>query len=199
MTRLAAGSKNLFSTAFKVVIFIIAVNLFFPSGAFCSPKKLVDDSEYSDKDFRRCNIKDYSDMVDGDDVHWVWIDPAVKVSQYRLKEGKVENKSDIHSRSMLEMVRNVFKDTFADMDVKGEKGTLTADICVFWAENFSGGKAWIPFVGGHQMQAGIGVEMVLHEGKRVVAKFRHDAREGVQIEAAAQEVAGDLMKYIGDH
>ncbi len=55
------------------------------------------------------------------------------------------------------------------------------------------------FVGGHQMQAGIGTEWVLRDGKRTAAKFRHDAREGVQIEAAAQEVVGDLMKYIGDH
>jgi hypothetical protein len=199
MTKLAAGSKKVFNTAFKVVIFISAVNLFFPAGAFCSPKKLVDDSEYSDKDFRKCNISDYSNMVDGGDVHWVWIDPAVKVSQYRLKEGKVENKSDIHSKKMVETVRDLFRDAFADMQTSGGKGTLTADICIYWAENFSAGKAWIPFAGAHQMQAGIGVEMVLRDGKRIVAKFRHDAREGVQIEAATQEVAGDLTKYIGDH
>jgi hypothetical protein len=50
------------------------------------------------------------------------------------------------------------------------------------------------------MQAGLGVEMVLRDGKsRTVAKFRHSAREGAQIEAAAQEVAGDLVKYISKH
>jgi len=32
-----------------------------------------------------------------------------------------------------------------------------------------------------------------------VGKFRHSAREGMQIENAAQEVAGDLMKYMGNH
>jgi hypothetical protein len=168
--------------------------------ASASPKKLVDDSEYSDKEFRKCIIKDYSDMVDGDDVNWVWTDSKERLSAYRIKEGKVENKSDMHSRSMVETVKNVFKDTFADMEVKGSKGTLTADICIFDAQNFSAGKAWIPFSGGHQMQAGIGVEMVLRDGKnRVVGKFRHWAREGAQIENAAQEVAQDLMKYIGDH
>ncbi len=186
-------------TALKGVVFILSALLLVPAGAFGSEKKLVNDSEYKEKDFRRCNIKDYSDLVDGGDVHWVWVDPSVKLSQYKLKEGKVENKSDIHSRSMVEMVKNLLKDTFADMQGK-DKGTLTADVCIFWAENFSGGKAWIPFVGGHQMQAGIGMEWLLRDGKnRVVAKFRHDAREGVQIEAAAQEVVGDLMKYIGDH
>jgi hypothetical protein len=183
----------------SITIFM-AILLFIPAAALCSPKKLVDDSEYSDKDFRRCIIKDYADMVDGDDIGWVWTDPNVKLSAYRIKEGKVENRSEMRSRAMLETVKTVFKDTFADMEAKGEKGTLTADICVYEAENFSGGKAWIPFVGAHQMQAGLGVEMVLRDARnRTVAKFRHSAREGAQIENAAQEVAGDLMKYIGDH
>ncbi len=179
------------------VVFILAAILLVPAVALGSEKRLVDDGEYKDN-FRKCIISDYSNMVDGGDVHWVWVDPSVKLSGYKLKEGKVENKSEIRSRSMVDMVKNLVKDTFADMEGK-EKGTLTADVCIYWAENFSGGKAWIPFVGGHQMQAGIGMEWVLRDGKRTVAKFRHDAREGVQIEAAAQEVVGDLMKYIGDH
>jgi len=182
------------------IIIFMAILLFIPAAALCSPKKLVNDSEYSDKDFRKCIIKDYADMVDGDDIRWVWTDPNVKLAAYRIKEGKVENKSEMRSRSMLETVKTVFKDTFADMEGKGEKGTLTADICIYEAENFSGGKAWIPFVGAHEMQAGLGVEMVLRDAKnRVVGKFRHSAREGAQIENAAQEVVGDLMKYIGDH
>ena len=187
-------------TASASIIIFMAILLLIPAAALCSPKKLVDDSEYSDKEFRKCIIKDYADMVDGDDISWVWTDPNVKLAAYRIKEGKVENKSDMRSRSMLETVKTVFKDTFADMEAKGEKGTLTADICIYEAENFSGGKAWIPFVGAHQMQAGLGVEMVLRDAKnRTVAKFRHSAREGAQIENAAQEVAGDLMKYISDH
>jgi len=181
------------------IIFFLAM-LIIPAVAFSSPKKLVDDNDYTDKDFRKCSISDYSDMVDGDDIKWVWTDPAVKLSGYKIKEGKVENKSAMRSKSMVETVKNVFRDTFADMEAKGGKGTLTADICIYEAENFSGGKAWIPFVGGHEMQAGVGVEVILRDAKnRVVGKFRHSAREGVQIENAAQEVVGDLMKYIGDH
>ena len=172
----------------------------FPNYAECTPAKLVESSEYKEKDFHKGIITDYSNMVDGDDVQWVWIDPAIKLSQYGLKVGKVENRSDLRSRSMVETVRNVFKDTFADLKAKGGKGTLSADLCIYEAENFSAGKAWIPFAGGHQMQAGIGIEMVLRDARnRTVGKFRHFAREGAQIEAAAQEVAGDLMKYIASH
>jgi len=199
MTMHYATINGGFKAASGSIIFFLAI-LLIPAAAFCSPKKLVDDSEYTDKDFRKCNISDYTDMVDGDDIKWVWIDPAVKLAGYKIKEGKVENKSEMRSKSMLETVKNVFRDTFADMETKGDKGTLTADICIFEAENFSSGKAWIPFVGGHEMQAGVGVEMLLRDAKsRLVGKFRHSAREGAQVENAAQEVVGDLMKYIGDH
>lgn len=200
MTMNRAKETGIFRKVSGGILFLLAALLLIPAVALSSPKKLVDDSDYTDKDFRKCNISDYSDMVDGDDINWVWIDPAVKLAGYKIKEGKVENRSDLHSKSMVETVKNVFKDTFADMEGKGNKGTLTADICIYQAENFSGGKAWIPFVGGHEMQAGVGVEMVLRDGKnRIVGKFRHSAREGVQIENAAQEVAGDLMKYMGNH
>jgi len=181
----------------RFIMTLVLALFLFPNGAMCAPSKLVESSEYMEKDFHRGIITDYSNMVDGDDVQWVWIDPSVKLSQYGLRVGKVENKSELRSRSMVETVKNVFKDTFAD---RQGKGTLTADLCIYEAENFSAGKAWIPFAGGHQMQAGIGIEMVLRDAKnRTVGKFRHFAREGAQIEAAAQEVAADLMKYIASH
>jgi hypothetical protein len=197
---LTSASKALCRATSRCIMAVVLALFLFPSGARCAPSRLVESNEYKDKDFHKGIITDYSNMVDGDDVQWVWIDPAVKLSQYKLKVGKVENKSDLRSRSMVETVKNVFKDAFSDMEAKGGGGTLNADLCIYEAENFSAGKAWIPFVGGHQMQAGIGIEMVLRDAKnRIVGKFRHSAREGAQIEAATQEVAGDLMKYIAGH
>jgi hypothetical protein len=183
----------------KISVFLSMVLLASATLASASDK-LIDSSDYSDKDFNKCIITDYSDMVDGDNIQWVWTDPAIKLSQYNLKVGKVENKSKIHSKSLVESVKSVFSETFTDSDSKGKNGTLTADICVYEAEHFSAGKAWIPFVGGHEMQAGMGVEMVLRNGNnKTVAKFRHSAREGAEIEAATQEVANDLMEYISGH
>ena len=166
----------------------LAVALLASATVVSAADKLVDSSDYSDKDFKKCIITDYTDMVDGDDIQWVWTDPAIKLSQYDLKVGKVENKSKVRSKSLVESVKSVFSETFADRDSKGGSGTLTADICVYEAEHFSAGKAWIPFVGGHEMQAGMGVEMVLRNGKnKTVAKFRHSAREGAEIEAATRK------------
>lgn len=199
------GSKvTINATAWGKAIFlsicIVFVTVFLPpSPAFCSPSRLVESSDYKDNDFRKGIISDYTDMVEGDDINWVWSDPSEKLAQYKLKLGQIKNTSEIHSKSLVDQVKSLFKDTFADMDTKGNK-VLVADVCIYEAQNMSMGKAWIPFVGAHQMQAGIGLEMVLHDKNgKPVAKLRHFAREGVQLEAAAQEVVGDLMKYIANH
>lgn len=195
MTTQLAGTRE----KARGIVTVLVAALLLAAAPACA-ERLMDSDDYKDKDFRKCIIADYSDMADGDDIQWVWTDPSVKLAGYRLKLGKVENKSQLRSRSLVESVRSVFGDTFADMEPKGANATLTADVCIYEAEHFSAGKAWIPFVGGHQMQAGMGVEMVLRDGKnRIVAKFRHSAREGAEIEAATHEVAGDLMKYVGDH
>jgi len=182
------------------IIILTFTLLIMPAGIICAAEKLTESSDYHDKDFRKCCITDYSDMVDGGDIQWVWVNPSESLANYKIKLGSVENKSQIRSKSMVASVKGIFSDTFADLDVKGAKGTLTAEICIYEAENFSTAKAWIPFVGGHKMQAGLGVEMILrNDSSKPVAKFRHSAREGVQIEAAAQEVVGDLTRYISGH
>jgi len=185
--------------SFRKISLFLAVALVASATVVSAADKLVNSSDYSDKDFKKCSIADYTDMVDGDDIQWVWTDPAIKLSTYDLKVGKVENKSEVRKKSLVESVKTVFSESFADRESKGTSGTLTADICIYEAEKFSGGKAWIPFVGAHAMQAGIGIEMILRNGNKTVAKFRHSAREGAEIETATEEAAGDLMTYISEH
>lgn len=181
------------------LLFIAGLALLLPVAALAA-EKLVDSSEYKEKDFKKGIITEYDKLVSGDDVNWVWVEPGKKLSQYKLKLGQVQNKSDKRSASMIEDVRRIFDDMLRDYTPAGDKGPLTLDLCIYEAENFSPGKAWIPFVGGHQMQAGIGIEVVVSDpDKKPVALFRHFAREGAQISDAAQEVAQDLLKYISQH
>ena len=195
----SAGNKGLMPV-FRSMSLVFMMILICPLAALCSSDRFVDSSDYKDKDFHKGFITDYSDMVKGDDIDWVWTSPEQKLAQYRLKVGNVENKSDVRSKSLMETAKATFKDAFADMDIKGEKGTLTADLCIYEVQNYSPGKAWIPFAGGHQMQAGIGIEMVLRDANnKTIAKFRHFARRGMQPEAALEETAGDLTKYIRRH
>ncbi len=184
----------------RCLCLLLLMVLLSPMTGLCSSDRFVDSDEYKDKEFHKGNIKDYSDMVKGDNIDWVSSNAAQNLAQYNIRLGKVENKSGTHSKSLVEAVKATFKSAFDDRESKGSKGTLTAELCVFETQDYSPGKAWIPFVGGHQMQAGIGIEVLLVDANnRTVAKFRHFARRGVAIESAAEEAAGDLTKYINKH
>ena len=196
---MANGGIERVKTICRGVCFIIVVAMVFPLTAVCSPSRLVDSSDYKDKDFIKGCISDYSDMLKGDDIDWVWISPGTILSQYQLAIGKFENNSDDLRSSQVEDVKAAYKEILSK--VKGEgKGVLTADICVYEYQKFSPAKAWIPFAGGHQMQAGMGVEMILRDKDgRAVAKIRDMSRSGTTPADAADESAVNLKKYIGKH
>jgi hypothetical protein len=197
MLSLKIGRCKTFTRCICAVSLLV---LLIPLTAFCATERLVDSDEYKEKDFQKGVISDYSDLARGETIAWIWTAPNLKLSQYKLKLGTVENKSDIHSKSLVESVKSSFKDAFDDMDIKGAVGTLTADACIVWAQNFSPGKAWIPFAGGYQMQAGVGLELVLRDNNgKTVAKFRHFARQGTEISGAAQQVVGEITSYISKH
>lgn len=169
------------------------ITMLFPVVAMSAPERLTESSEYKDKDFRKGCISDYANMVKGDDIDWVWVSPGLKLANYRVSLGKFENYADELRSSQVDEVKSIFKEYLGKL--KGQNGALVADMCVYEVQKFSPGKAWIPFAGGHQMQAGVGVELTVKEKGKLIAKFRHFAREGAKIEDAAQEVAEDLKKY----
>lgn len=160
--------------------------------------KLTESGEYKGKNFRKGCIQDYNEMMEGDDIKWVWVAPDIKLADYKVQVASFEDFSDEIRKSQLEGIKKTFQEILEKN--RGSKGSLNADVCIYEVQKFSAGKAWIPFAGGHQMQAGVGAEMILKntDGK-VVAKFRHFAREGAQIEMAAEEVADDLKKYMVKH
>ncbi len=199
-SRMTSTSSKWCKAICRCLCLAVMMALLSPMTGLCSPERFVDSNEYKDKDFHKGNIKDYSDMVKGDDIDWVSSNAAKYLSQFKVRLGKVGNKSDTHSKALVEAVKATFKSAFEDLESNGSKGTVTADLCIFETQDYSPGKAWIPFVGGHQMQAGIGIEVILVDANnRTVAKFRHFARRGVAIETAAEEAAGDLRKYISKH
>jgi hypothetical protein len=180
------------------LIFSLAVLI--PTPALSSSDRLVDDREYNDKDFHKGIITDYTDMVKGDDVDWVWVKPGEKLSQYKIKVGTLENKSDMRSKSLSDSVKRIFTDYFSDYESKGSKGTLTAELCITEVQEYSVGKAWIPFTGGRQAQAGMGIEMVLRDShSEIIAKLRHFDRRGSEVRGAAEDVASHMVQYISRH
>jgi hypothetical protein len=161
-------------------------------------EKFIKSSDYRDKDFRKGCIQDYAELEEGDDISWVWVAPGVTLSDYKVQVTSFEDFSDEIKKSQLREIKKIFQESVEKR--RGDKGLLDAEVCVYEVQKFSPGKAWIPFAGGYQMQAGVGAEMILRTAdKKIVAKFRHFAREGGQIEQAAEEVADDLKKYMSKH
>jgi len=99
----------------------------------------------------------------------------------------------------VEEVKSIYKEIFSKLKGSGA-GVLTADICIYEFQKFSAGKAWIPFAGGHQMQAGMGVEIILRNREgAVVAKIRDMARSGMNPTDAADESASNIRKHLEKH
>jgi len=178
------------------LVFVIAILV--PVAALCGPDRLVDSNEYKDKGFHPGIIKDYGDMVKGDGVDWVWAASSAKLGNYKVKVGSITNKSESHSKSLVDSVKSIFSNYFAD--VAGNNGTLTAEMCITEVQQYAPGKAWIPFAGGHQMQAGIGIEIILRDqNNKTVAKLRHFDRRGMDVKDAVEEVADHMVNYISKH
>ncbi|MDA8430404.1 MAG: hypothetical protein M0T70_14220 [Geobacteraceae bacterium] len=181
----------------RLVVILSAVVIMLPLSAFCSPDMLVDSKEYGEKDFRKGCITDYKDLAKGDNIDWVWVKPGVTLADYGLAITTFENKTDDIRNSQVDDIKSVFKEILEKH--KGDKGTLSARMCIYEVQKFSPGKAWIPFAGGNLMQAGLGVEMIVSNKGKAVAAFRHFAREGARLEDAAQEVASDIREYLSKH
>jgi len=196
---IANGSKGWHKSLVRVICLVFVMTVLFPSSALPrSANKLVDDDEYKDKEFHRGIITDYSDMVKGDEVNWTWVKSGEKLSDYTVKVRSIENKSDMLSKSFSDSVKSIFADYFAD--IKGTKGTLQADLCITEVQTYSPGKAFIPFAGGHVMQAGIGTEVVLRDqNNNIVAKLRDFQRQGTDPKQAAEEAAAHMAKEIRKH
>ena len=187
-------TSRMYSVA-KYACIGLLVGLLSPLSASCA-ERLVDSADYKDPGFQKGCITDYSDMVSGYDADWAWVKPGVKLSAFAVVLGKVENRADAIRNSQLEELKGIYKEILEKLKGNGS-GALTADICIFDYQPFSPGKAWIPFVGGHQMQAGIGTEVVVKEkGNSVLAKFRLMSRAGTSLTEATSESASQIKYFI---
>jgi len=184
-----------FKSAVYMIVFCLAM-LHSVQNGFCGKDRFVETDEYKGKEFHKGCIADYKSLVEGDDLKWVWVAQDSKIGEHSLIVTSFKDLSGELRKSQLSEVKEMFTEILGK--IKGGKATLKAEICIYEVQKFSQGKAWIPFAGGHQMQAGVGAELILRDGNKVVALIRHFAREGVRVEDAAQEVADDMKKFLKD-
>jgi len=155
--------------------------------------------EAKDPKYRQgCVITDYRELVGQEAVTWAWVDPAVKVgAPGKIDVQPIRNFSNVTDSSVAPKLERDFKEAFERIGKTPGKGGLTMQSCIIWMERFEPSKAFIPYAGGHLMQAGVGVEMLITEaGGRPVAKIRHSVRQGTEPSAAAGELVDDIVNYL---
>jgi hypothetical protein len=93
-----------------------------------------------------------------------------------------------------------FKQAFARIGKTEGPGGLTLRSCVDWIDRANAAKAWIPYGGDHQMQAGVGIEVaIVDAGGKTVAKIRHSDRQGMSQSEAAAEVVDEIVNFVREH
>ncbi len=116
--KIVSGAKKRYKAMVWCFSLVVAMTLLSPLGAVCAAELLIDSSNYKDKDFIKGCISNYSDMVKGDDIDWVWISPGTLLAQNRISIGKFENASDELRSTQFEGVKTTFKEILSK--VKGE-------------------------------------------------------------------------------
>lgn len=169
--------------------------------AACAAGALPEDLQEDLNEDGRGIISDYSNLQAGDDINWYWIAPGVSLAKHRCKLGSYKNMTDEIDEDIDEVLREDFPGVL-DKACATQAGApaLTLDTAVYWAQEANAGKAWIPFSGGYLAQAGIGVEILFKNASgKVVAKIRQAARQGSDIDDAAEEVTEDVAEFIAKH
>lgn len=163
----------------------------------CAPAYAAVDQKHLDQ-YGKGIIQDYSDMTKGEQLEWVWVAPQVKLSEHRMQLGKVENLTSVVDTEMEETVENDLPRTLERAGARDAKApVLKVDAAIYWANRANTAKAWIPFAGGHLMQAGVGIELVFRDAKgAVVSKVRHSGREGADLKRAAQELIDEFGQFV---
>lgn len=176
--------------------FLLPVLLLASGSAFASGVPQDDLQEYG-----KGIIADYGDMQAGEDIQWYWIAPGSALADHRCNVASVENLTVTVDHDM----RDVFKEELPEVlgrvcSDDAAAAPLDIDVGIYWAERANTAKAWIPFVGGHLMQAGVGIEMVFRGADgQVVAKLRQSGREGGELRDSSRELVDDIARFVRGH
>jgi len=153
------------------------------------------------KEYGRGIIKDYSDMNEADGIEWLWLRPGVRLSDHRFELEKVGNLTSVEDADMEEVFARSLPKALTRAGSKDSAAPLLrVEGAIYWAQRANRSKRWIPYAGAHLAQAGVGIELVISDGKGdIVCKIRHSGREGDQLKNAAEELIDDVSRFAGAH
>jgi len=177
----------------SIVVFIL---LLCTVSAF-SADVLTKDRDFMDPDEGVWGfIPDYTDMIEGDDVDWIWTKPGVNLTQYKTVEvPEFENlwkETDVTAQDLL--TRNMkdglsrrlgltVVDKNADITVKG------AMVDYFLGNTAA--RIWVGYGAGEPLVE-VEIYVVDNKTKEIISKVRHQAIDST-IESAIAETVSDII------
>ena len=153
------------------------------------------------KDFGKGIITDYSNMQEGEDIQWYWIAPGTKLADHHCTLASSENLTTTVDHDLRDVLKEELPEVIQRACSRDASAPpLKVDTAVYWTERANTAKAWIPFAGGHLMQAGVGMEVVFKDTSgKIVAKIRQSGREGHELKDAAREIFDDIGQFVREH
>lgn len=131
-------------------------------------------------------IQNHEDMIAGGEVNWFAIAPNVRLAEHKIRVNSVRNFSSVREGKFISMLKDDLQ-TYLDEVTTSSKGTITADLGIYWAED------------DRKKKRGVGVEAVFRDSSgKVVAKLRHLIRENSP-EDAAEEMVEAIGDFVEDH
>jgi TolB-like protein len=189
--------KRPLGTASLLALAFVSVFLLWSHPAYCTNDFLMNDSGFMDKQVGEWGfIPDYTGMIKGDTVDWVWTKPGVSLTQYKTVEvpafQNLWKESDVTAQDLLtrDMKDGLSRrlgltvvDKDADITVKG------AVVDYFTSTSESG--TWAGRGTGESLVE-VEVYVVDNKTKEIISKVRHQAADPT-IDGAIAETISDII------
>lgn len=175
---------------------LVSMLLLWSVSAYCADV-LTKDRDFMDPEAGAWGfIPDYTDMVEGDSVDWIWTKPGVTIAAYKtvqvLEFENLSKETDVTAQDLL--TRNMKDGLSRRLGLKVVD--KNADITVKGAmvDYFTGNSAaryWVGFGAGEPLIE-VEVYIVDNKTKEILSKVRHQAIDST-IDSAIAETISDII------
>ncbi len=185
-------SRRMATLSAAIVFLVLAWSV-----AAYSADVLMEDSDYMDTEAGTWGfIPDYTGMIEGDNVNWIWTKPGVSLTQFKtVQVPEFENlwkETDVMAQDLL--TRNMkdglsrrlglkVVDKNADITVKGAM--------VDYFSGNTGARYWVGWGAGEPLVE-VEVYIVDNKTKEIISKVRHQAIDST-IDSAIAETISDII------
>lgn len=185
--------KNFKFVPFLASLLLIISLMVLP--AYAKKDVLMEDSDFREADEVWDFIPDYTGMIEGDNVNWIWSKPGLDLSKYKtVTVPMFENRSrmiDVNAQELLTDSMYQAMNRFGVRTVE-KGGEITVYGCMMdYSPGSGSAEFWIGYGAGNPF---IEVEIYVVDNStgEIISKVRHQAMDNT-IPSVASEVINDIV------